>query len=172
MTDRNDPSQYPTDQTNDNDLSYYGVSTMDNHQIQSAVEGVYAEPGELTGYHNTGAQDDYLNQNAGKYKTGVHGQYTVAVSRTLPGATGAIVTAPAHISGWSVRETTGVTPAVITLRDGLDVGNRAVITISLAPGESARDFLTLPIETSRAVFLEIVSGTVDGNLFTVEKRYV
>jgi hypothetical protein len=172
MTDRNDPSQYDADQGNANDQTFYGDTSMDNHQIQSAAEGVYAEPADLVGYHNVGAQDDYLNQSAGKFKTGVKGEYTVAVSRSIPGASGAIVTAPAHISGWSVRETTGVTPAVITFRDGLDVGNKAVITISLAPGESARDFLTLPIETTRAIFLEIVSGSVDGNLYTVEKRYV
>lgn len=172
MSDRNDPSQYPTDQTNDNDASFFGDTTSNNHQIQRNAEAVYAEPEELTGYHNVGSQDDYLNQNAGRYNTKVTAEYSVAVARTIPGASGAIVTAPAHISGWSVRETTGVTPAVITLRDGLDIGNTPVITISLAPGESARDFLTLPIETTRAIFLQIVSGSVDGNLYTVEKRYV
>jgi hypothetical protein len=172
MTDRIDSSQYGNGQTVDNAASFFGDTSMNNHQIQANVEGTYAEAEELVGYENTGVQRDYMAVNPGKFNTKVTGEYAVAVSRNIPGASGPITTAPAHISGWSVRETTGITPAVITLRDGMDVGNAAVITISLAPGESARDFLTLPIETTRAVFLHIVSGTVDGNLFTVERRYV
>lgn len=171
MTDRNDPSQYPT-ATEWEDGTFYGDTTSSNHQLQSRPEGVYAEPEELTGYENTGVQDDHMTRSPKLYNTKVVGEYSVAVSRQLPGASGAILTAPAHISGWGVRETTGVSSALIRFRDGTDVGNPSLLEISLAPGESARDFLTLPIIATRAVFLEIVTGTVTGNLFTVEKRYV
>lgn len=172
MTDRNDPSQYLTDQGNQNDQTFYGDTTSNNHQIQSDPSGVYAEPEELVGYENTGVQNDHMTVSPGLYNTKVTGEYAVAVSRIMPGASGAILTAPAHLSGWSVRETSGVSSALIRFRDGTDVGNPTLIEISLAPGESARDFLTLPIQATRAVYLEIVTGAVTGNLFTVEKRYV
>lgn len=172
MTDRNDPSQYPHGYADDSAQTFHGDTTTNNHQIQSDPSGVYAEAKELVGYENTGIQDDHLTRNPGLYNTKVVGEYAVAVSRIIPGASGAILTAPAHISGWGVRETSGVSPALIRFRDGTDAGNPVIIDISLAPGESARDFLTLPIQTTRAVYLEIVTGTVTGNLFTVEKRYV
>ena len=172
MTDRDDPSQYLTDQGNSNDQTFYGDTAIQNHQIQSDPSGVYATPEELVGYENVGVQDDYLTRSPGKFNTRVTGEYNVAVSRQIPGASGAILTAPAHLSGWSVRETTGVSSALIRFRDGTDAGNPILLDISLAPGESARDFLTLPIQATRAVYLELVSGTVTGNLFTVEKRYV
>jgi hypothetical protein len=172
MSDRNDPSQFPTDQTNDNDLSFFGDTSISNHQLQRDSEGVYATPDELVGYSGIGVDDDYFTRNPGNYNTKPRGKYTIAVSRKLPGATGPIVTAPAHVTGWSVRETTGLSSALIRFRDGTDIGNPDFLTVSLAPGESARDFLPLPIETTRAVFLEIVTGAVDGNLFTVETRNV
>ena len=172
MSDRNDPSQRPTELTEESTQTFYGDTTMNNHQLQSYPSGVYAEPEELIGYENTGVQDDYLTRNPGKFNTKVQAEYSVATSRLIPGASGAILTAPAHLSGWGVRETSGVSPALIRFRDGTDVGNPSLLTISLAPGESARDFLTLPIQATRAIFLEIVSGTVEGNIYTVEKRYV
>jgi hypothetical protein len=172
MSDRFDPSQYPTAEGDQSAQSFFGDTSMNNHQIQSNPSGVYAEPDEMLSYENTGVQDDYMTRNPGRFSTKVTGTYNVATSRNLPGASGPILTAPAHVSGWGVRETSGVSNALIRFRDGADGGSPALITISLAPGESARDFLTLPIQATRALYLEIVSGTVEGNLFTVERRYV
>ena len=172
MSDRNDPSQYPVSDDVESAQTFFGDTTMNNHQLQSNVSGVYAEAEELVGYENTGIQNDHMTVNPGKFNTKVTGTYNVAVSRLLPGASGPIVTAPAHLSGWGVRETTGVSSALIRIRDGLDTGSPSLLVISLAPGESARDFLTLPIQATRALYLDIISGAVDGNIFTVEKRYV
>ena len=69
-----------------------------------------------------------------------------------------------RVRWWSFRETTGTTPAVFDLYDG-SVGSltQPLITLSLGPGESTRDFVghhLIPYYVG--LYLSVTSGTVLG----------
>lgn len=80
----------------------------------------------------------------------------------LPGASGNVTAAGAGVLvGFTVRETAG-TAAVLRLRDGS--GGMILAVISLVAGESVREQLPEVVFSSR-VYLELVSGTVEGTVF-------
>jgi hypothetical protein len=84
-----------------------------------------------------------------------------AQSGSLDGAGGRLV-----FYAW--RETSGVSPAVIRLWDGSNNQGSLLLPISLNPNESIREIPgmhTLPYEVG--LFLEVVSGTVEGQVTTV-----
>lgn len=71
------------------------------------------------------------------------------------------------IFGWALAESTGSASAKVRLRDGTTAGGLLIATITLAQGESARDFF--PVETpelrGNAIYLEVVSGSVEGAVY-------
>jgi len=75
-----------------------------------------------------------------------------------------------RVRWWSFRETTGTTAAVFDLYDGTSAAlNQVLLTVSLGPGESTRDFVghhLIPYETG--LYLNVTSGTVLGALQTDE----
>lgn len=85
-----------------------------------------------------------------------------AVSGSLDGAGG-------RIAFYAFRETSGASAAVIRLWDGSNNAGNLLLPISLNPGESVREvpgMHTLPYEVG--LFLEVVSGTVEGQVTTLE----
>jgi hypothetical protein len=71
-----------------------------------------------------------------------------------------------RVRWWTFRETTGSTPAVFDLYDGTtaQVG-QVLMTFSLDPGESTRDFVghhLIPYEVG--LWLQVTSGTVLGTI--------
>lgn len=70
---------------------------------------------------------------------------------------------PGTLAGYSLRETSGTTSAVVRLRDGIDTGGQLLATISLAPAESARDwFMPQGIGFANGLYVEVVTGPVEG----------
>lgn len=71
------------------------------------------------------------------------------------------------IGGWSVAETTGTAGAAIRLHDGQNITGEAIVRINLAANESTRDLFPrkgIECYTGR-VFLEVISGSVEGVLY-------
>ena len=65
-------------------------------------------------------------------------------------------------------ETSGTTSAIIYLRDSLTSSNDVITVISLAPGESARDYFGKHgLECESGVFLHVLNGSVRGNIQVV-----
>lgn len=69
---------------------------------------------------------------------------------------------------WTFRETTGTAPAIFDIYDGSGAGlNQILLTFSLAPGESTRDFVghhLIPYEVG--LWLQVTSGAVLGAIQT------
>lgn len=71
-----------------------------------------------------------------------------------------------QLAGFSVRETTGAAGAVLRFRDGQISEGGLLLTVSLNPGESTRDwFLPNGIGFVRGLSIEVVSGTIEGSVF-------
>lgn len=72
---------------------------------------------------------------------------------------------------WSFLETTGTARATIRLRDGSDTGAAVIVPISLSAGESTRDWLgPQGIPCRAGVYLEVVSGSVEGSIVVAVRR--
>lgn len=83
----------------------------------------------------------------------------------LPGASGALTGAAGVLLGFSMRESGGVAAAVVRLRDGA-VGGAILATVSLAVGESVRDwFGDRGVNVPTGIFFELVSGAVEGAVY-------
>lgn len=69
--------------------------------------------------------------------------------------------------GWALAESTGSATAKVRLRDGSSASGKLLAPITLAAGESVRDFF--PVEsvnvTNGAIYLEVVSGSVEGAVY-------
>jgi len=78
-------------------------------------------------------------------------------------------TSAGRLLGYAVRETSGSAAALIRLHDGPDTGGDVIMSISLAAGESARDwFGPGGIGVSYGLAVEVVAGAVIGTAFIGE----
>ena len=85
--------------------------------------------------------------------------------RVLGAGSGELDNRGGWLHGWSIRETSGTTQAVLRLRDGGDANGELSVSISLAAGESTRDWFDRGVRHVRGLFYELVSGTVEGAAF-------
>jgi hypothetical protein len=77
-----------------------------------------------------------------------------------------VTTSPGRLMGYAVRETSGTGAALVKFHDGSDVGGDVAISLTLAAGESARDwFGPGGISIAYGLTVEIVSGQVTGTAF-------
>jgi hypothetical protein len=89
---------------------------------------------------------------------------------TLTGADQQIVTTTTAVPfatyrGVTIRETTGVSTALVRIWDGTSATGRVLDEISLLPNESAREDYGDPAPTARTgVFVQVVSGTIVGSV--------
>lgn len=82
------------------------------------------------------------------------------------GGTRRPTTTPAALAGFALRETSGAAPAVVVLRDGSDATGDPTIPITLAPGESVREwFGPGGVNLVYGLYVDVVSGAVDGSVF-------
>jgi len=73
-------------------------------------------------------------------------------------------TSAGTLLGWAINETSGVAPATVALRDGTVEGD-VVITITLAPGESTRDwFGPGGISLTQGLYID-AAGAAAGSVF-------
>lgn len=120
---------------------------------------------------------DYIREQEGSSE-GQHGGYSedfttrkTDMSASVDGAIGAsrvILGGDVRsVMGWAVAETTGAAGAALRLHDGGIATGEQFARINLAANESNREFFTpkgIRCSTGR-VFLEIISGSVEGVLF-------
>ncbi len=85
------------------------------------------------------------------------------ITNTAATATGAVVSATCNYYGFSFRETTGTTTALIILTIGAASGGVVLDEISLAPNESSRETYNGPNYTpSAGGIYATITGTVAG----------
>lgn len=152
---------------------FHDALTMDDVQTQGAANGSPMDAQKyMDALQNVGALDDYLNRRAGEYRTNKPSlSYTVAVCRPIGGGSGVLLTAPGLLAGWNFVETAGAS-AKIRIRSGMDNNQPVVLVVTLGANESTRDFPPLPIEYKAGLYLELVSGAIEGAIYTQETRRV
>lgn len=70
------------------------------------------------------------------------------------------------LHGLTLRETTGGAPADIDILDGNDANGSVLVTVTLDPGQSIRDFLSSAGILSQAgPFLRVNAGSVRGAMW-------
>ena len=74
-----------------------------------------------------------------------------------------------QLLGWSFAETTALAGASFRLHDGFGTSDQVLVRINLSSNESTRDRSAPPgiTVTSGAIFLEILSGSVEGVLYWI-----
>lgn len=91
-------------------------------------------------------------------------------AETFPVANGSdayttITTVPNRLMGYMIAETTGTSTARIQLLDG-DTGGPVMGSITLAAGESARDYFgPAGVALVNGLTVHILSGSIDGAIF-------
>jgi hypothetical protein len=177
MADRQDPSQYvftggPAD-------GIAALPNMDivNDQIQTRAEGDYADAGEmleLTPQPFADDVPDLIHEHPGRFftqapqKTRIIGNY-----RQISPWGGVLIPGDGLIAGFNLHETSGENPAFVRIHDGGDVNAPTMLFISLAPGESTRDwYFPGGLKFRYGVYVEIVTGTIEGVMYSMETEDV
>lgn len=82
------------------------------------------------------------------------------------GGTQRPTTAAGALVGFALCNTSAVTPAEVELRDGRDAGGNLLMTVTLAEGESTRDwFGPGGINLTEGLHVAVTSGAVEGTVF-------
>lgn len=145
-------------------------SDADDNLQDTGGNGEFATAEQLVGFlENVGVLNDYLNHNAHLFRTKVRETYTVSVARPVVGASGVIIPGSALIMGVNFAETAGAA-AKIRIRNGQDAGQPPILSLALAANTSSLVHFSSPVEASKGLYLEVVTGTVEGSIFTLETR--
>lgn len=172
MADRNDISQYPTDQTNDNDLTYYGNSDIDATQLQDEELSEYATAEEMVDYVDPNTFNDYLALQGAKYRVRTTRIVNRSYSRRIVVPT-MCDSGPGTIAGFAFRELTGAAHATVTFHDGIDANATTIFELNLAENESSRDWYGIDgISYRYGLYVNISEGSAVGNLFSVVPEHV
>lgn len=166
MSNRDDNSQYLTDQSNDNDVSYVGDTTMDNDQIQTQAGGTYAESGEMTSFTDPGLTDDYLKERPGAYRTATTRGKTrlVAQARNVPAFGGQMLFGAGVLRGISFTFGAATTP--VFLRDG---GDANALPIAIVEPGTRTIIFPVPIQFRYGLYYDVAATTgVIGVVYTDE----
>lgn len=124
------------------------------HEIREYVREILGEGGD-----SIGAYTEEFSWR--KTDLGANPGTAVAASRQVLGGD------VRAVCGWSVAETTGTAGAIVRLHDGSQTTGEVFTRINLVANESVRDIWPgkgIRCFTGR-VFLEVVSGSVEGVLY-------
>lgn len=83
----------------------------------------------------------------------------------LTGADQAVLSAAGEYRGFAIRETAGST-AVVRIYDNTAASGTLLDTISLAASESLSALYSPGIAASTGIYVDVVSGTVEGSIRT------
>jgi len=139
----------------------------------NASEGHFADKSVLADYKNPDVTGDIFTEHAGLFfNRGPAGPVTVGGYRPIPGAGGLLMPGAGLYGGYAVREAAGAV-AVLRIRDGFDASAALVDTVALPANGSAQAWLfPSGVQLRYGLFVEIVSGTVEGTVYTVDHRIV
>lgn len=86
----------------------------------------------------------------------------------LTGANQAVSAAPIAYMGFTIRETTGTTAAVVRIWDNASAASGIVLDeVALTGGQSAREFYPMGgIKALNGIFVQVVAGAVVGSVRT------
>lgn len=91
-------------------------------------------------------------------------------STIVNGASQRLSASAGQLAGYGLRETAGA-PAVVRLLNGVDTGGDLLVPISLAAGESVRDwFLPHGISFGAGLYVQVLSGTIEGAIYFGPRR--
>jgi hypothetical protein len=89
----------------------------------------------------------------------------MAQALALSGSSQALSTGSVRYSGFTIRETGGTVGAIVRVWDNASAASGTVLDeISLAAGESAREFYPGGIRASYGVYVQVVSGAIAGSV--------
>jgi hypothetical protein len=167
MADRIDDSQYP-DAVDFTGGEFDMALTVDAFPVRTEPSLDTPEAVDFTNYRGPSDIPDIMRAYPELFNT-QPGRKTVQETRYRGIGNGTITAGKTFVLGFALRETSGVTPAVIRLRDGMDPSATIVLPISLAAGESRADYLPYDsgIRFTNGLYFEIVSGAVEGSVFTM-----
>jgi hypothetical protein len=111
-----------------------------------------------------------LNDNLQQLHAGVKTTNAIrrlgAEPRLLLGVSQKLSNSPGRLAGVALRETAGAA-AVVRVRDGFDANGDLILPIALAANASILEwFLPGGISYTAGLFFEVVSGAVEGCLYT------
>lgn len=70
-----------------------------------------------------------------------------------------------ELAGFSFRETAG-SSAVVRVYDSTSAAGVLLLSVSLAAGESVGEVFPRALDARNGIFVDVVSGTVEGSVFT------
>ena len=177
MADRSDPSQYVFTGGPADGIAALPSTDMTNDQLQKAPGADYAEGPEMLemiGQPDFGDVPDLIHEHPGRFytqapqKTRIIGNY-----RPISPFGGRLIPGDGLIAGFNFHETSGTNPAFIKIHDGGDENAPTMLYISLAPGESTRDwYFPGGLKFRYGVYVEIVTGTIEGVMYSMETEDV
>lgn len=162
MTDRRDPSQYPSAQDFRDlpPIDYPDGTTVAYPQ----QEVVYASDTDLVNELEPHQLPTPENRVPALTVTTEAVRYEVRYRGV--GGGGPVVFGRGRFAGYALRETTGTAPAVVRLRDGIDPGGSLIVPITIPAGGSLDKYLTLDgvVKFANGLYVELVSGSVEGSV--------
>lgn len=158
MSDRTDLTQFPTDQTNDNDVSFAGDTDMVTDQVQDAPEGDYATGEELVDYVDPANSNTDLVFNATEQYRVRNGKprhiaraYPLA---NVPNISQIIKSGPGYLLGASFTGT-------VVFYDGNDTNGKIVMTS--ASGTFSAIMSPIPIRFEYGLCAKVTGPDGSGN---------
>lgn len=170
MPDRDDISQPPAADTSGYP-SYAGDTTMVDSQPQTTTDLDVASGDELARYTGGVAPVDVLddpNLAADFYTATDAGGYATTGDYRPVMVSGIAVTGPCYLAGYNfIDTTTGATAFLVIIHDGLDAAAPPVAYVNLSNPQS---WPNLPLRLRFGCYIEFVSGTPRGHIYTVGSR--
>lgn len=174
MSDRNDPSQRPFTAGPLDGTAALPSGTMDDEQIQFATDGTFATTDDLLDYQNQAPDahtvpDIMHDRPAQFYTQAPRPTRVVGNYRPISPFGGIVSPGDGLIAGFNLHETTGTDRAYVRIHDGRDTSAPIMLHISLAPGESTRDwYFPGGLKFKMGLYVEVVTGAIEGVVYTME----
>ena len=173
MADRQDPSQYVFTAGPADGIAALPATDMTNDQLQPRPEGDYADAGEMLELTPAPFADeipDLMHERPGRFYTqGDRPVRIVGNYRQISPFGGILIPGAGLIAGFNLHETTGASTAYVKIHDGSDANAPVMLFISLAAGESSRDwYFPGGLKFKYGVYVEIVSGSIEGVMYSME----
>lgn len=174
MADRLDPSQYGFTAGNPDGAAFLPDSTITTVQTQDAPDGVYADAADMAGYPDHANPQDPMSVRPRDYFTQAPTTARIVGNyRPISPFGGPVSPGTGLIAGFNLLETSGTTPAQVTIRDGNDPSAPVMLYIALGPGESTRDwYFPGGLKFRYGVYVQVVTGAIAGVLYTMETELV
>ncbi len=83
----------------------------------------------------------------------------------LTGSDQVVSANPSLLYGFAIRETSGSATAVVKIYDNASAASGTMIPVSLTASQSAREWWNDGLRFPNGVYVDVVSGAVEGSVF-------